>query len=348
MRTLRPVALLALLGPGCATPLPATPAPTVAQVAAVAGDELLAVVPTAAEVLLLIDLAQLRASPWTRDVLRSPAVAGQAAARVAARGFDELVDVDQMVMVAAPGSGTADGNMTTGLLVMQGRLDVGHAIEAATRRWPGAQTSTFRGRPLVSSGEQAVAFATDRIFVSGPLSAVRAAIDCAAGKGADMRRADWLADLRREMIDGHGRRSGRPALELAVAISPEIRQRMTQELGDAADLRTFGARLDLQSSLDVAFVGATGTRGGAVDLAARLEEQVHQLRTRRSLAALGLDLIMEQLHVSTHGARLEGSLSVSESQRDVVSEKVKAFADEVMAAVPAQAPSVSEGTREPK
>ncbi len=288
--------------------------------------DLLRVVPAAAEILVVVDVAQLRASPWTSDVLGSAAAKDQDA-RVALRGFDELRDVDQLIMAGLPSS----AEMGESLLVMRGRINVERALAAARKRWPSAKTSSFRGQPIVSNGEEAVGFAGGDTFVSGPLTLVRAAIDCAAGKAADVRSTDWVGEAR-ETLAGitRGRRGapGRaaPAVELAVLVTPEIRERMSREWGEGADLRLIAARLDLRASMDVALAGRTATRQQAADMAARLTDQVRQLRSRRSLEALGLNLILERLRFSARGAHLEGALSVSQDQREAVGEKMKIFA----------------------
>jgi hypothetical protein len=285
---------------------------------------LLRVVPAAAEVLLVVDLVQLRASPWTKDVLAT-AKEGRAE-RAAERGFDELAEVDEMLLASLPAAGAAPAEEGASLLVMRGRIDAGRALAAARARWPKAAETVFRGRTIVSHGNDAVAFAADGIFVSGPLPLVRSAIDCAAGKAPSVARSEWLEQLRGASRELHGRRSGAPAVELAVIVTPEIQQRIQSELGDGQDLRLFAARLDLRRSLDVAMVGTTGTRQQAEDMAARLTEAVRLVRSRKSMAALGLDVVLEHLQCSARGARVEGHLTVSEDQREVVGEKMKVVA----------------------
>jgi hypothetical protein len=323
-----------LLAAGCAEvpspPAASVSAPVAEAAAGLRGDGLLRLVPASAEVLLAVDLVQLKASPWTRDVLDAARAEKGRAARARERGFDEIGDVDEMLLASLPVTGVEAGTAVeedgSTLLLVRGRIDRTRALDAAKARWPQAVTTSFRGRPIVSQGLAAVAFVDAETFASGPLPVVRAAIDCASGMGPHLGRAEWLENVRQASRQVHGRRPARAAVELAAVVTPELRQRMKHELGDGEELRFVGARMDLAGSLDVAIVGATGTRQQANDLAARLTESIRHLRTRESIAALGLDAVLAHLSCGASGALLVGRLTVSENQREMVGERMKILA----------------------
>src|SRR5580765_4928578 len=108
----RALALLPLATLACATPdLPNVPPPIGREIAD-DGDPL-AVVPGDAELLVSLDVAALRASPWTRPVISAGAEGPRRP-----RGYDEVADVDRLILVRLP----ADSNGTS-LSIAQGRFD---------------------------------------------------------------------------------------------------------------------------------------------------------------------------------------------------------------------------------
>ncbi|HXU81750.1 MAG TPA: hypothetical protein VN914_10165, partial [Polyangia bacterium] len=208
-------ALLALMLVGCATPdLPQ--APTLGRQAPEDGD-LLAVVPAEAEVLVSVDVEALRRSPWTRSVI----AAAQKERRP--RGFDEIADVDRLLLVRLPAE---TGGIS--LSIAQGRFDR-EQVQRAFAQGRSVGQGDFRGCTIWSAGDESAAFLTDRTLLSGSLPSVRAAIDAAYGRARDMRSQPWLGELRRRF----GRDLPPAAIELAMRVSDTVRARLREEMVEA-------------------------------------------------------------------------------------------------------------------
>jgi hypothetical protein len=307
---MRPAGLvLALALWGCATPdLPPAAAP--GREAPEDGD-LLAVVPGDAEMLLSLDVEALRRSPWTRSV-----IAAGAARDKRPRGFDEIADVDRLLLVRLPAD---TGGIS--LSIAQGRFDRERVRAAFAQGRPVAQAD-FRGCTLWSSGSEAAAFLTDRTLLSGALPSVRAAIDAAYGRARDMRSQPWLGELRRR----YGRDLPPAALELAIQVSDPVRARLREEMVEAEGLERVGARLELGKGLDLAVVGATATKPQAAALIARVGEALRDLRSRPSLVALGFGRVLSEVQLAVQGPRVAAELRFEERDREEIARRLSVAA----------------------
>jgi hypothetical protein len=281
--------------------------------------DLLAVVPADAELVMLVDLAQLRRSPWTRDVVKSGLELAAGGRPPGDQGFDEATDVDLLLMARMP-AGSSEAGAT--LSVAQGRFDQARVTAAFREARPGATTASFRGCAMLTHEDEAVGFLTARTLVSGPLATVRAAIEASLGRARDVRQEPWLMAAREALEEGRTRSRRRPALELALRVTESVRERLRGELVEAAALERLAARVDLGETLDGAVVGSTSTRPQAEALAGRLRSEVGNLRGRRSLAALGLGPVLAGIRVSAPGARTVLDLQLSEAQRDQIAERL--------------------------
>jgi hypothetical protein len=291
---MRAGAALVLLLVGCATP-PAPP-PSAEFRTAPEDDDLLAAVPAEADVVLAVDLAQLRKSPWTREL-----VVTAAGARARRQGFDEATDVDRLIVAQLPGGAS--------LSVVQGRFDRAR-VAAAFREGKGEVASdTFRDCPIWTSGVEAVAFLTRRTLLSGPLTAVRGAIDSALGRARDIRGEAWLRQTRQQG-------AGLPAAEIAIKVSDEMRALIHEDLAEAEALEQVGGRLQLGGGLEISLKGATATGSQARSLAARLQETAGALSQRPSLTALGLAPVLARAQIAVKGTEIAAGLRLSESDRD--------------------------------
>jgi hypothetical protein len=325
MKTLAPpFALGFAFALGCAGLSPPAPAPLTSTPAGrrpVDGD-LLALVPAPAETVLWVDVAQLRASAWTRRAL-SLATSEERVARGRVRGFDEIEDVDRMLIASLP---AADGRAVS-LEILKGRFDRGRLREAFRQRNPSARLSSYRDAELLESPASSLVFLADDTLATGPLSALRAAVDAAAGRGRSVRDEPWLVQVRTALEDESGPSEAAAALELALLVTERTRAELREGIGDADALERLGARLELGQTAHLAAVGITRSRVEAVDLAARLDGEVQALRDRRSVVALGLGPVVESLRVSARGSRVFLGAAVSERDRDLVSERVAALAE---------------------
>jgi hypothetical protein len=303
--------LLLALAAGCA-PV-AAPAITADETrTAPEDDDLLAAVPAEAELVLIVDLAQLRRSPWTRELL-AEGTAARAPAR--ARGFDEAGDVDRLVLARLPGAGGDDASLS----VAQGRFDRQRVFAAFREGRQGAASDTFRGCPVLASGPEAIAFLTPRTLLSGALPAVRGAIDAALGRARDVRGERWLRETRR-------RGPSPPAVELALRVTDPMRERIHQSLGEAEALERVGGRLDLGRRLDLTLGGSASSAPRARDLAVRLQDAVGTLRARPSVAALGMGEVLDGVRIGVDGAQIGAELHLTEGQRDEIAARLSSAA----------------------
>lgn len=288
-------------------------APSAGEIrAAPEDDDLLAVVPAEAEVVLLVDLAQLRRSPWTRDLLAQGAAA-RAPART--RGFDEATDVDRLVLARLSGGGGEEASLS----VAQGRFDRRRVFAAFGGGRAGTSAETFRGCPLVSSGPEAVAFLTDRTLISGALPAVRGSIDAAFGRARDVRSERWLRDTRPSP-------SASSAVELALRVTDPMRERIHDQLEQAEALERLGGRLELGARLDLTVTGVAADAPRARALAVQLEQAITALRGRSSVTALGLGQVLAGVRIAVRGTKVAAELHLTEAQRDDIAARLSSAA----------------------
>jgi hypothetical protein len=299
---------LALVLVGCATP--DLPAPQEVAREAPEDSDPLAVVPGDTEVLAIFDLAALRASPWTRSVL----VAGSEGARQ--RGFDQVNDVDALMLVRLPGD-TAG----TSLSVARGRFERAR-VRAAFAEGRTLSVASFRGCPLWSAGDDAVAFLTDRTLLSGSLASVRAAIDAAFGKARDIRGEAWLAELRKRF----GKNLPPAAIEVVVKVSDPMREKLRAELVEAEGLERLAARVELGRRLDIAVVGTTGTREQASALIDELGATLRELQGRPSIEALGFARLLAGVQLAVQGPRVAAELRLEDSARADLAQRLAVVA----------------------
>jgi hypothetical protein len=319
---------LAVVVAGCAPALPpATPAAPEARLGP--DEDLLAAVPAEAEVVLVIDLAQLRGSPWTRDLLAEGTKA-RAAARD--RGFDEARDVDRLVLVRMP---AGDGNEDT-LSLARGRFQRPRVLAAFRQARSRVESTTFRGCTLLASGTDAIALLSDRTLLSGPLASVRAAIDAAFGRARDIRGERWLRQSRPPSSP-----TGAAAVELAVRVTDPMRARIRGELDEAQALERVGGRLDLGPRLELRLVGAATTPAQARALGARLQEALTSLRERPSVTALGLADVLGGARVAVRGPEVGAELELTEAQRDDIAARLSSAARLIARARGEEAPDAA-------
>lgn len=304
--------LLALVA-GCATedftaPAPATQATAGAGARSAPDDsELAGIVPDGAETVIELDVAQLRTSAWSQQLVAAPDA--ERSARTDAQGFDEITDVDRAVFAV----NEAAGNTTT-LIIARGRFD-----EARLgRAFGGWAPASWRGSRLWQRGNEAVALLTTRTLIRGEPAAVRTAIDCAWGLAPDVRRSG-VGELRRELLSG----SGPPPAVLAAALVTEaMRRRVASEVDLPVGLERAGARLDLGGPLQLEVFGLLATPGEAAAMAHNLEVTVRDLRARRALAVFGLSAFLRDVTVVPQGRSLRARLTLPEEQREDLATKL--------------------------
>jgi hypothetical protein len=319
-----PGAVAALLVASCATP--AAPGPSAGPAAARTAaddDDLWALAPAEAELLVWADMAQLRESTWTKAALYKTAPE-ERAARATARGLDEVNDVDRLLYATVPA--LREG---ANILVAQGRMDRERLSAAFRRQHPQTTVSDYRGVRVLAEGDEAIAFLTSRTVVSGPLVAVRATIDCGFGLARSVVSESWLSALQAVLREGRGPSRRPPAVAAAVRVSPTMRAQFAAELGEGGTLEQVGARLDLGRDLDVAMVGLVSRHQQALDLAARLSAALHEQRNRPIVFILGLQPILDGVRLVARENRVEGMLRIPEDQRAEIADRMALVAEQL-------------------
>ena len=305
------LAAVVLLAAGCApgeiTPAAAPATATTAGRAAPDDDDLLGVIPDGAETVIEVDVAQLRASAWSRGLLAVPDA--ERASKSEAQGFDEVTDVDRAVFAV---SETAAGPAT--LSVAQGRFDPPRLDRALHDGWT---RGSWRGSRIWERGDRAQALLTARTLITGEPAAVRTAIDCAWALAPDVRHTGVGQLAREQSATG-----ARPAVTAAAMVTEAMRKRVASQFELPAGLERAGGRLALGAALDLELVGLLVNERQASDTAHNLEILLRDLRARRALAVFGITPFLSGVTVAPQGKRVRIHMVLPEDKREDLAAKI--------------------------
>lgn len=274
-------------------------------------DDLLSMVPAEADLVLWVNLAKLRSSPWTRDSFEKVT---RAEAGAAATGFGQVRSVERLVFAKVPALG--DG---ASVLIAQGGIERERMLGTFTKDGEVA-TSTYRGAELVSRGAETLAFAGKRTALSGPTVAVRAAIDCNFGVARAIDTEAWFRRLRGQLL-----RDANPTSLVAalyVHLPPATREALLRETGEGDTLEEFAARIELGDDLRVTALGGVRTAAEARDLAGRLAERLRDASVRPIVAAFGFASVLDAVRLQAQENRVVGTLHVSARERGAIAERM--------------------------
>jgi hypothetical protein len=271
------------------------------------------VVPGDVESLIDVDLAALRASPWSQALMKGN-LDGDRDERRRRFGYDVFTEAERMVVAGAEATGGPDT-----LTVARGRFDgerAGGAFLAAT---PGASATQWRGSALWEGQGRAVALVTPRTLAQGDGQRVRAAIDASwaivgdAGGGA-------LGELRRSLDADRNP----PAVTLALTVTDGMRARATGVMAVPDGLRRIGARLDLGADLNLEGTALFDSNGHAVAAASIWSETVRVYMRQPMVMLLGLGPVFQGMTVAAEGSRVHLRLHIGADKREGLAEKVLA------------------------
>jgi hypothetical protein len=271
------------------------------------------VVPGDAESLIDVDLAALRASPWSQSLMQGTLDAERDERR-RRFGYDVFTEAERMLVAGAE---TTGGTET--LTVARGRFEgerVGGAFLGAT---PGAAATQWRGSTLWEGQGRAVALVTPRTLAQGEGPRVRAAVDAAwaivgdAGAGA-------LGELRRS-LDAD---KNPPAVALALSVTYGMRARAAGVLAVPEGLRRLGARLDLGEDLNLDGVAVFDSNGHAGAAASIWNDQIRIYARQSMVVLLGLAPVFSGLNVAAEGSRVHVRLHIGADKREGLAEKLLA------------------------
>jgi len=268
-------------------------------------------VPVAADAVADVDLAALRASPWSSALVQGE-LGGDREARARELGYDVFSDGDRVLFVTI--ESTAGLRM---LGVARGRFDGRRIAAAFVASHPGATTVDWRGSQVVQTQESAVALVTPRTIAQGDSDIVRGAIDAAWGVVPDAR-GGRLGALRRA-LDGD---RGTPAASITVAVNDGMRARAAGVLAIPPGLQQVAARLDLGNDLDLDGVAVFETNHDAALAASTWREAARTTGRQPMVALLGLRAVFDGLSLTAEGNRVHARIHIPANQREGLAEKL--------------------------
>jgi hypothetical protein len=275
-------------------------------------DDLWAMIPAEADLVLFADLAKLRESPWTRESFEKASPGASAVSDVA---IGQIRTMDRLIFAKLPSLGEG-----ASVLVAQGRVDRQSVAQGFLATGGRVERSTYRRAELLIRGDEALAFLGKRTALSGFTIAVRAALDCYAGVARAIASESWLTPLRREVDRGQAPKT--LVASLYVHLQPATRAALVEEMGEGGDLEDLGARIDLDADLDGAAIGMVRSEAQARDLAARLGERIREVHTRPIVAAFGLGSVLDSLRFEARGNRVRASVHMSHKDRNEISQRM--------------------------
>jgi hypothetical protein len=309
--------LLLALGAGCAESAAVAPGPAATEQALAAEEEdVWALIPAEADLVLFADLAKLRESPWTRESFHKVSPADAAGDL----GQSAIGSMDRVIFAKLPAF--RDG---ASVLVAQGKVDREAMRKGFRQGGEGVEVSTYRGAELLVRGDEALAFLGKRLAISGFTLAVRTAIDCNIGLASGIGSEAWLKHLRAEL--DRDRASTAPVVSLYIRLQPATREALMKEMGEGGALEEFGARIDLGEDLDATAIGVVRTELEARDLSARFAERIREVKTRPIVAAFGLSNVIDSLRFSAKENRAHASLHISQKERTEISTRMSVVAE---------------------
>ena len=272
------------------------------------------VVPGDTDALADVDLAALRASPWSRSLMQGD-LDGERETRRRRFGYDVFTEAERMLL-----SGNESTGQQSTLTIARGRFEIDRIATAFQGATPGAATTEWRGSPLIEGQGRAVALVTSRTIAHGDGPRVRAAVDAAWGVVPDVGGGP-LGELRRA-LDAD---KNPPAVTLALSVTDGMRARAAGVLVVPDGLRRLGARLDLGEDLNVEGLALFDSGGNAATAASIWNETARGYARQRMIVLLGLGPVFDGLSVAAEGSRVHVRLHIPADKREGLADKLLAF-----------------------
>jgi hypothetical protein len=322
-------AFAALLAPGCADLMPQqSPATPAAQSGPRTGpddSDLWNLAPASSDVLAEVDLAALRASPWSHSLTES-GLSGQREEGRRLFGYDIFGESERLLAVM-----TEAGGVPRTLTIVRGTFDPARVAAAFIAATPGATEGRWRDSPLWegqgANGAQAVALVTPRTLVQGEANQVRGAIDAAWGMVPDARTVP-LGTLRRSLDADHAG----PVAFIALNVTDGMRTRAAGIVDLPPGLAICAARLDLGEDLNLDVVGVMDNAQDAAAAMIAGNVAVRQYAQNPMVRMLGFGPILQTVLLTAEGTRVHGHLRVPAERREGLADKLLAILQMVAAA----------------
>jgi len=298
---------------GCAeSPLEAVPGPSISP--SVDEPDLRSMVPAEANLVLSVEMAALRKSPWSKDAFLE-ALGERDGLAVAEQGF--VKEVDRLVFAMVPTFG--DG---ASLLIAQGRFSRTTLLGIFQNQDVQEIRSRYRGMEILERGDQALVIQANHLVLAGPTMVVRAAIDCSQGQARSLDGTGWLESLQKGLALGPEEKAGKEVASLFVHLPDTTRKQLIDEIGEGETLEEVGIRLDLGESLVLRALGRTRSPQEAQDLAARLAQYVRDSQARPIVAAFGLGSVLSEIRFLVKAEAMLATLRVSSTDREFIARRM--------------------------
>ena len=312
---------------------PSTPAQQAGPRSGPDDSDLWNLAPASSDVVAEVDLAALRASPWSHSLTES-GLSGQREEGRRLFGYDIFGESERLLAVM-----TEAGGVPRTLTIVRGAFDparVGAAFVAAT---PGATEGRWRDSPLWQGASneqgvaQAVALVTPRTLVQGEANQVRGAIDAAWGMVPDARTVP-LGELRRSLDADHPGNNSGPAAFIALNVTDGMRARAAGMVDLPPGLAVCAARVDLADDLSLNVVGVMDNAQDAAAAMIAGNVAVRQYAQNPMVRMLGLGPILGAVVLTAEGTRVHGHLRIPAERREGLAEKLLAIFQMVAASSP--------------
>jgi hypothetical protein len=313
--------VFATLATGCASTTP----PAVALGTRPVEEDPLALLPGGADLILDIDVTQLKGwSPARRFLTLLPPATQE---RIAHLGFDPLDDVEQL-WAAVTQLGTPEAHAT---LILKGALDP--ARVRAGLGAPGEVKDTdWHGTQLSEGPAGAFARLTPKLFVTGSATDVRRAIDLRAGDGDSVRTSSSDRLLRAAFVRAPTAKLGRPAVMAAVIPPPALREDLKKQQLPGSQFDWLAASLAVGDGFDVGAIASVKGPLEAQQLVGEANTRKAEFANSFTVRLLGLKPYIDPIQVKAKESevhfgywlaapQVEALLSRLESMQSVTRQK---------------------------
>jgi hypothetical protein len=269
----RPLAALALLALGCGG------AQKPSRFARPIDEDLVALLPAGADLVIDVDAAQLR--DWEPLNRVKAVLPDEAIARLGQLGVDSLGDVEAIALAAS----RLGLESPTSTVVVRGDLDLDKAARGLGET---PIEVDYRGAALREVGDDSVARLTPRLFAFGARAEVRRVVDLVRGEGESVRTARGDAQLMTALGRCPTAKSGRPAIFLAAVFTGPLREQIRKEGLPGGEVDWVALSFAVGDGFDAG--GVFGTRGEAEARAlfTSAKRGLEELKQQRTVRLLGL------------------------------------------------------------
>jgi prephenate dehydrogenase len=268
------------------------------------GEDMLALLPSGADLVVDVDLEQLRAWPAARRVLEL--LPEHDREKWLAFGFDPASGADSLALALAGVGGEAPQATT----VVRGDLDEDKARE---RLIPPVAVVDYHGVRVTEGPTGAFAKIAPRLHAFGAPVDVRRVIDLSRQGGESVRGQNALMDA---YVRAPTARVGRPAVIAALVPNDRVREQLRQGGLPVADARWFAFSLAIGDGFDAVMINGLGTEAEAAALAKTTKQSLAQMRERPVVRILGLRPLVDGIAVRARESELRLAARIAGREMD--------------------------------